>query len=53
MKNLDNFRENKVSSKDNIMEIDRVGFNQEKIKEGMKEVDQNVYRSITISGGGG
>lgn len=53
MKNLENSRENKVSIKDNIMEIDRAGFNQENIKEGLKEVDQNVCRSITISGGGG
>lgn len=30
-----------------------MGFNQEKIKEGLKEVDQNVCGSITISGGGG
>lgn len=35
MKSLENSRENKVSSKDNLMEIDRVGFNQEKKKEGL------------------
>lgn len=53
MKNLENSRENKVSNKDNLMEIDRVGFNQEKKKERLKEVDQNMCRSITISGESG
>lgn len=42
-----------MSSKDSLIEIDSVGFNQEKKKEGLKEIDQNVCGSITISGEGG